>query len=244
MLFRSITLPEILVKEETADTDEDTAESTETVDTENTENEEEEKDNRKVIYYVTDTIQQSQYIRMFKEQGMEAVILDHNIDTSFISQLEARNENYRFARIDADVTDSLKEEVSAEELKETTDTLTEVFRKALGKENLDVKVEKLKDENISSMITLSEESRRMQDMMKMYNMYGMDPSMFGGSETLVLNANNALVKYIFENKDSEHVPMFCKQLYDLALIANQPLSSEGMAAFIARSNEIMMLLTK
>ena len=239
-----ITLPEILVKEETADTDEDTAESTETVDTENTENEEEEKDNRKVIYYVTDTIQQSQYIRMFKEQGMEAVILDHNIDTSFISQLEARNENYRFARIDADVTDSLKEEVSAEELKETTDTLTEVFRKALGKENLDVKVEKLKDENISSMITLSEESRRMQDMMKMYNMYGMDPSMFGGSETLVLNANNALVKYIFENKDSEHVPMFCKQLYDLALIANQPLSSEGMAAFIARSNEIMMLLTK
>ncbi|MGN0291423.1 MAG: molecular chaperone HtpG [Lachnospiraceae bacterium] len=239
-----ITLPEILVKEETEDTDEDTAESTETVDTENTENEEEEKDNRKVIYYVTDTIQQSQYIRMFKEQGMEAVILDHNIDTSFISQLEARNENYRFARIDADVTDSLKEEVSEEELKETTDTLTEVFRKALGKENLDVKVEKLKDENISSMITLSEESRRMQDMMKMYNMYGMDPSMFGGSETLVLNANNALVKYIFENKDSEHVPMFCKQLYDLALIANQPLSSEGMAAFIARSNEIMMLLTK
>ena len=175
---------------------------------------------------------------------MDAVILDHNIDTSFISQLEARNENYRFQRIDADVTESLKEDVSEEDLKETTDTLTEVFKKALGKENLNVEVTKLKDENISSMITLSEESRRMQDMMKMYNMYGMDPSIFGGNETLVLNANNPLVKYIFENKDSEHVPMFCKQLYDLALISNQPLSSEGMAAFIARSNEIMMLLTK
>ena len=246
-----ITLPEMLKKEEKAedadsDTTADTSEDNTASDTDTaSDSDAEEKDNRKVIYYVTDKIQQSQYIRMFKEQKMEAVILDHNIDTSFISQLEARNENYRFARIDADVTDSLKEDVSEEELKETTDTLTEVFKKALNKENLNVKVEKLKDENISSMIILSEESRRMQDMMKMYNMYGMDPSMFGGnSETLVLNANNALVKYIFENKDSEHVPTFCKQLYDLAMIANQPLSSEGMAAFIARSNEIMMLLAK
>ena len=183
---------------------------------------------------------------MFKEQGMDAVILDHNIDTSFISQLEARNEQYRFARIDADVTDSLKEDVSEEELKETTDTLTEVFKNALGKDNLDVKVEKLKDENISSMITLSEDTRRMQDMMKMYSMHGMgmDPSMFGGSGTLVLNANNALVHYIFEHKDSEHVPTFCKQLYDLAMIANQPLPADEMAAFIARSNEIMLLLAK
>ena len=233
-----LTLPEILKKDE-ADTDTGENQDTDTAaDTE--------KDTRKVVYYVTDKVQQSQYIRMFKEQGMDAVILDHNIDTSLISQLEARNEQYRFARIDADVTDSLKEDVSEEELKKTTDTLTEVFKNALGKDNLDVKVEKLKDENISSMITLSEDTRRMQDMMKMYSMHGMgmDPSMFGGSETLVLNANNALVQYIFEHKDSEHVPTFCKQLYDLAMIANQPLPADEMAAFIARSNEIMMLLAK
>lgn len=233
-----LTLPEILKKDE-ADADTEETQDTDTAA-------DAEKDTRKVVYYVTDKVQQSQYIRMFKEQGMDAVILDHNIDTSFISQLEARNEQYRFARIDADVTDSLKEDVSEEELKETTDTLTEVFKNALGKDNLDVKVEKLKDENISSMITLSEDTRRMQDMMKMYSMHGMgmDPSMFGGSETLVLNANNALVQYIFEHKDSEHVPTFCKQLYDLAMIANQPLSADEMAAFIARSNEIMMLLAK
>lgn len=238
-----ITLPEILKKKEEPENTEETTEENTDSTVEDTA-QDADKDTRETVYYVTDTQQQSQYIRMFKEQNMDAVILDHNIDTSFISQLEARNENYRFQRIDADVTESLKEDVSEEDLKETTDTLTEVFKKALGKENLNVEVTKLKDENISSMITLSEESRRMQDMMKMYNMYGMDPSMFGGNETLVLNANNPLVKYIFENKDSEHVPMFCKQLYDLALISNQPLSSEGMAAFIARSNEIMMLLTK
>lgn len=238
-----LTLPEILKKEEVSeDASEDVSNDAADTSAENAS----EKDTRKVVYYVTDKVQQSQYIRMFKEQGMDAVILDHNIDTSFISQLEARNEQYRFARIDADVTDSLKEDVSEEELKETTDTLTEVFKNALGKDNLDVKVEKLKDENISSMITLSEDTRRMQDMMKMYSMHGMgmDPSMFGGSETLVLNANNALVQYIFEHKDSEHVPTFCKQLYDLAMIANQPLPADEMAAFIARSNEIMMLLAK
>ena len=238
-----LTLPEILKKEEVSeDASEDVSNDAADTSAENAS----ETDTRKVVYYVTDKVQQSQYIRMFKEQGMDAVILDHNIDTSFISQLEARNEQYRFARIDADVTDSLKEDVSEEELKETTDTLTEVFKNALGKDNLDVKVEKLKDENISSMITLSEDTRRMQDMMKMYSMHGMgmDPSMFGASETLVLNANNALVHYIFEHKDSEHVPTFCKQLYDLAMIANQPLPADEMAAFIARSNEIMMLLAK
>ena len=238
-----LTLPEILKKEEVSeDASEDVSNDAADTSAENAS----ETDTRKVVYYVTDKVQQSQYIRMFKEQGMDAVILDHNIDTSFISQLEARNEQYRFARIDADVTDSLKEDVSEEELKETTDTLTEVFKNALGKDNLDVKVEKLKDENISSMITLSEDTRRMQDMMKMYSMHGMgmDPSMFGGSETLVLNANNALVHYIFEHKDSEHVPTFCKQLYDLAMIANQPLPADEMAAFIARSNEIMLLLAK
>ncbi len=208
---------------------------------------EEEKDTRKTIYYVTNEQQQSQYVNMFKEQGMDAVILDHNIDSSFITQLERRNEKFKFMRIDADVTESLKEDVSEEELKEETDALTETFRKALNNDKLTVKVEKLKNESVSSIITLSEEGRRMQEMMKMYamgGMGGMDSSMFGGDVSLTLNANNALVKYIFEHKDSEHVPTFCQQLYDLAMISNQPLTPEAMTKFIARSNEIMMLLAK
>ena len=196
------------------------------------------------LFYVTDEVQQSQYINMFKEQGMDAAILKHNIDTAFISHVEQKHEDVKFLRIDADLTEIMKEEVSEEELKDAKDTLTEVFRKALGKENLDVKVEKLKNENISSVMTLSEENRRMQDMMKMYNMSGMDPAMLGGNETLVLNANNALVKYIFENKDSENIPTMCEQLYDLALLSHKQLSPEQMTKFITRSNEILALLTK
>ena len=204
---------------------------------------EEEKPKTK-LYYVTDEVQQSQYINMFKEQGMDAVLLKHNIDSAFISHVEQKHEDVKFLRIDADVTESMREEISEEELKEEKDTLTEVFRKALGRENLEVKVEKLKNENISSMMTLSEENRRMQDMMKMYGMGGMDPSMFGGQETLVLNANNKLVQYIFENKDSEHVPMICGQLYDLSMLSHKQLAPEQMTKFIARSNEILALLTK
>lgn len=227
-----LTLPECLKVD-----DEETADS-ENKDAENTE----EKDTRKPIYYVTDVKQQVQYINMFKEQGMDAVILEHNIDTSFITQLERRNEKIKFVRIDADVTDSMKEETSEEELKEANETLTETFRKALNNEGLKVSVEKLKNASISSVITLSEEGRRMQDMMKMYGMAGMD---FGANDvTLTLNANNDLVKYILENKDSEHVPMFCEQLYDLAMLSNQPLSPDAMTKFIARSNDIMMLLAK
>ncbi|MCD7743752.1 MAG: molecular chaperone HtpG [Lachnospiraceae bacterium] len=232
---------------ETADAAEKTADETveaadaETVDDEDAEEKEPEKT---TIYYVTDDVQQSQYINLFRESGLNAVILKHNIDAPFISHVEQKNEKVKFERIDADVTDTVKEETDAESLKETTDALTEIFRKALGKEKLDVKVEKLKNENISSMITLSEESRRMQDMMKMYNMYGMDPSMFGNDETLVLNANNKLVQYILENKDSENVPMFCEQLYDLAMIAHKPLQPEEMTKFIARSNEILMKLAQ
>ncbi len=208
--------------------------------------EEEPKDDRSVIYYVTDLNQQGQYIKMFKEQGMNAVILDHNIDTSFISQLERRNEKYKFMRIDADLTESLKEEGSEEDLKEAAETLAEVFHKALNNDKLTVKVERLKDSNISSVITLSEESRRMQDMMKMYSMggMGMDASMFGADQTLTLNANHELVKYILEHKDSEYANDFCEQLYDLAMISNQPLSPDAMAKFVARSNKIMMLLAK
>lgn len=202
------------------------------------------KDARKPVYYVTDIQQQGQYINMFKEQGMDAVILDHNIDASFITQLERRNEKIKFVRIDADLTESLKEDVPEEELKEAKDTLTETFRKALGNEKLNVSVEKLKNAEIASVITLSEEGRRMQDMMKMYGMAGMDPSMFGGDQTLILNANHALVQYILDNKDSEHVPVFCEQLYDLAVLSNHPLPTEAMGKFVARSNQIMMLLTK
>ena len=242
ILFKDIndkymTLPELLKEKE-----EKEAEAKDENTEDNAHNTDEQKDTRETIYYVTDKNQQGQYIRMFKESDMNAVILDHNIDTSFITQLEQRNQNYKFMRIDADVTDALKEEVSEEEMKSALDTLTETFRAALGKENLDVKVEKLKDASISSMITLSEEGRRMQDMMKMYNMYGMDPSMFGGNETLILNVNNKLVQYILDHKNGEHVPMFCKQLYDLALLSNQPLSPEAMTAFINRSNEVMMIL--
>ncbi|GHU41229.1 molecular chaperone HtpG [Clostridia bacterium] len=205
----------------------------------------EEKDTRETVYYVTDLQQQSQYINMFKEQGMDAVILDHHIDTSFISQLEHKNENYRFLRIDADLTDSLKEEASEEDLKESTDALTDIFRKALSQENLQVKVEKLKNVSISSVITLSEESRRMQDMMKAYAMPGMDPGMFGGGDvTLTLNANNDLVQYILGHADGEHVNLICEQLYDLALLSNRPLSADAMSKFVARSNEIMRLLAK
>ena len=253
ILFKDIndkytTLPELLVKEEEKATDEngdavdaEVVDDNKDADAANNEPE----DKRKTVYYVTDVAQQGQYINMFKEQGMNAVILDHAIDTSFITQLEQRNENYKFCRIDADVTDSMVEETAEDELKSETETLTEVFRKALNNQGLEVKVEKFKNKDLSSMITVSEESRRMQDMMKMYAMGGMDMSMFGSaSETLVLNANNDLVQYILNNKDGENVDVFAAQLYDLAKIANAPLSPEAMTEFVARSNKIMMLLAK
>ena len=212
--------------------------------TEGTEHSKEEKKEEKVtIFYVTDEIQQSQYINMFKAEGMDAVILKHNIDAPFITHLEQRNENVSFQRIDADLTDSMKEE-NGEDLKELADTLTDVFKKALKKENMNVKVEKLKNDNISSMMTLSEESRRMQEMMKMY---GMDANMFGGDTqtTLILNANHPLVKYVADHKeDEENVPVICEQLYDLAMLAHKQLNPDEMTAFIARSNKIMMLLAK
>ena len=200
---------------------------------------------KKIVYYVTDLQQQSQYVKMFREQDMNAVVLLHNIDQPFVSALEAGDDDVKFQRIDADLTDAFKEEGDEEKLKEDTETLKEMFRKATGKEQLEVKVEKLKNDKVSSMITLSEEARRMQDMMKMYSANGM-----GGMElpdvgqTLVLNANNDLVQYLLANKDGEHSDMFCKQLYDLAMISHQPLQADKMTEFINRSNEIMMLLTK
>ncbi len=173
------------------------------------------------------------------------LFLLHNIDQPFVSALEAGDDDVKFQRIDADLTDAFKEEGDEEKLKEDTETLKELFRKATGKDQLEVKVEKLKNDKVSSMITLSEEARRMQDMMKMYSANGM-----GGMElpdvgqTLVLNANNDLVQYLLANKDGEHSDMFCKQLYDLAMISHQPLQADKMTEFINRSNEIMMLLTK
>ena len=197
------------------------------------------------VFYVTDEVEQSQYINMFKNEGIDAVILTHNIDQPFITNMESKNENLKFKRIDADLSDSFKEETSKDELKDMTEKLSKTFKDALGKENLTVNVEKLKDASISSMITLSEESRRMQDMMKMHGMGGMDPNMFGAEgQTLVLNANNDLVKYVAEHADGENTKIICEQLYDLAMLSHAPLSPEQMTGFIARSNKIMELLAK
>ncbi|MCH5332761.1 MAG: molecular chaperone HtpG [Agathobacter sp.] len=257
ILFKDIngkyqTLPELLAPAEEAaegsegeTTVEDSVEAAEEKDTAAESDSEEKEPEKKTVYYVTDENQQGQYISLFKEQGMNAVILNHNIDTSFISQLEQRNERYQFMRIDADMNESLKDESA--DLTEATATLSELFRSALNNEKLTVKVEALKNEEIASILTLSEHGRRMQDMMKMYSMGGMggmDPNMFAADQTLTLNANHALVKYILEHKDSEHVPMFAEQLYDLALISNQPLSPEAMGKFVKRSSDLMMLLTK
>ena len=223
----------------------ETAEETKAEET--TDSEETKETPKTNIFYVTNEQQKSQYINMFKEQGQDAVILAHNIDSAFITYLEQKHDNVKFQRIDADVHESLKAEV-AEEEKETfqknADSLTEIFRKVLNNEKLDVKVEKLKDENIASMAVLSEESRRMEEMMKMYGMGGMDTGMFGGQASLILNADHPLVQYVVENKEGENVELICKQLYDLALLAHKPLSPQEMTAFVQRSNQIMMLLTK
>ncbi len=225
---------------------EDTAQENVSEDGTAEENADSKEEKKTTIYYVTDEIQQSQYINMFRNQGQDAVILSHNIDSPFITQLEQRNENIQFQRIDADVTDTAKEEVAEtdkEAFQKTTDSLTEIFRKELGNDKLEVKVEKLKDDKVASMITLSEQSRRMQEMMKMYGMgaMGMDT---GNDGTLILNANHPLVQYVVDHKENENVSVICKQLYDLAMIAHKPLNPEEMTAFVQRSNEIMLLLTK
>ena len=224
---------------------ENTEEKAETAEnTENAENADEKKEPEKTtVYYVTDEVQQSQYINMFRSQGMDAVILKHNIDSAFITHAERYNEHVTFQRIDADLTNDMKDE-SGEDLTDATNTLTDLFHKVLDKKDLTVKVENLKDENVSSMVTLSEESRRMQDMMKMYGMTGMDPSMFGGQETLILNAKHPLVQYILKNGENDNTSLFCEQLYDLAMISHKPLSPDEMTKFVSRSNQIMMLLAK
>ena len=256
MLYKNLdhkymTLEDIIkeAKGEEADaakTEEAKAEETKT-DAEESKDTDAKEEEKTRIFYVTDEVQQSQYINMFKAQGQDAIILTHNIDSAFITYLEQKHQEVQFLRIDADVHDSLKDEVAEdekEEFQKTTDSLVEIFRKELGNEKLDVKVEKLKDENVASMAVLSEENRRMQEMMKMYGMGGMDASMFGSQATLVLNANHPLVQFLVANKDSKNASIICKQLYDLAMLAHKPLSPEEMTAFVKRSNDIMMLLTK
>ena len=234
-------------KEETEE--KSTDESAEAAETEAADKDAEaEEKKEKVIYYVTDEKQQSQYINMFKAAKMDAVILNHNIDQPFISQLEAKNEGIKFKRIDADLTDSLKSKTSKkaeEELTKAAETIGKVMKKALKKDKIEIKVEKLKNKKIASMMTLSEESRRMQDMMKMYAMPGMDMGDYGKEgETLVLNANHPLVQYVLDHTDDSNVSMICEQLYDLALLQQAPLEPEAMSKFITRSNDIMLLLTK
>ncbi len=237
-----LTLKDCIEKNKKPEDSENASVETEAKDSEKGEEEEEVK--KTTVFYVTDPVQQSQYINLFREQGLDAVYLRHNIDNTFISHMERINETVKFQRIDSDVTEEVVEDAADEA---TAKALTDLFRKELDNDQLNVKVQNLKNENISSMMTLEEESRRMQEMMRMYNMGGMgmgDPSMFGGKETLILNAKNQLVQYLAAHQDSEHTALICQQLYDLAMISHKPLEPEAMTKFIARSNEIMMLLTK
>jgi molecular chaperone HtpG len=186
---------------------------------------------------------------MFKEQGQDAILLTHPIDNAFITYLEQHNEGISFQRIDAELHDSLKDDVSEDEkkdFKKTSDRLVKIFRRELANENLEVKIEKIKDENVSSMVVLSEQSRRMEEMMKMYSMGDLGPGMMGmgSTGTLVLNANHPLVKYVDEHKKGKTVSLICKQLYDVALLAHKPLSPDEMTEFVKRNNQVMMLLTK
>jgi molecular chaperone HtpG len=258
ILFKNLdgkymTLPECLevkpidVEENATDENGEKVEA-EVVDDNKTEEDQDEEKKEKTIYYVTDEQQQSQYINMFKQAKMEAVVLKHNIDQPFISQLEAKNEGIKFKRIDADIEDTLMNKTSKkaqEELDKQAEELKGVFEKALKKKDMKVSVKKLKNKKIASMITLSEESRRMQDMMKMYSMPGMDTSMFGSEgETLVLNANHPLVDYLSAHKEDDDAKMFAEQLYDLAKLQQAPLTSDEMTQFVQRSNDILLKLTE
>ncbi len=262
ILFKNLdgvymTLPECLevkatdpeeTKEQAVDENGEKVEAEIVNDDESEETQEADDKKEKVIYYVTDELQQSQYINMFKAAKMDAVIMTHNIDQPFLSQLESKNEHVKFMRIDADLTDSFKAKTSKkaqQEMEEQAEKLGKVFKKVLKKEEIKVTIEKLKNKKISSMITLSEESRRMKEMMKMYSMPGMDMGMFGKEgETLVLNANHPLVQYLVEQEEGENTSMICEQLYDLAKIQHAPLDADAMTKFIARSNDIMLLLAK
>ena len=196
------------------------------------------------VFYITDEVAQSQYINMFKEQEIDAIYLTHQIDTTFITHLEQRNPEVKFLRIDSELTDNFKETIDENEEKELTEKLSEKFKKATGVENLIVKVEKLKNADMPSMITVSEQTRRMSEMMEMYGMSNSSTGLGAEGETLVLNMNNDLVQYVLNNDESENTTTICQQLYDLARLANHPLKPEEMTAFVARSNKILSILTK
>ncbi len=226
---------------EVVDADGNTVEGT----GEDEEEKEEKEPPKKTVYYVTDMVQQSQYVNLFREQNLNAVVLPDSIDQPFISSLESRDEDgVKFVRIDADITDTFTDDAADIDVEKETEELSELFKKATGNDKLEVKVESLKNKDVSSMITLSEETRRMQDMMKMYSVNGMglDMGLDTMGQTLVLNANNDLVKYVMENKKSDKTETVAKQLYDLALIAHQPLPPERMTEFMKRSNEIMLMM--
>ncbi|MCR4782177.1 MAG: molecular chaperone HtpG [Lachnospiraceae bacterium] len=235
-----ITLPDLLVKDEEDDKEKS---DSEVVEDNNSDDSSEEKDTRTPVYYVTNSIQQASYISLFKEENMNAVILDQVIDTQFISQLESRNPNYKFMRIDSDTMDSLTEETNEEELKKVNESLSNIFKSALGNDKLKVKAEKFKNKDVSAMLNVSEEGRRINDMMKMYGM-GTENMGLENESTLVLNTNNELVSYLIDNTDSEYKDEFAKQLYDLAVLQNHPLSADEMSEFVNRSNRIMMHLIK
>ncbi|MGN0240430.1 MAG: molecular chaperone HtpG, partial [Candidatus Weimeria sp.] len=246
-----VTLPELLEKDAASHKSEDEKAEGESEEKKDETEKKEEKSDEPVkeedkiaIYYVTDVKQQGQYIDMFKANDMDAVILDRTIDTSFITQLEHRNQHYKFLRIDADISKALSEKTDPKELEDEQKTLEEIFKNELKKDDLTIKVEKLKTEDIAAVIGRDENMRRMNDMMKMYNMNGGDMSDFAGPETLVLNVTHPLVKYLNEHKDSENAGLIAHQLYDLAELSNQPLSPAEMSEFVKRSNQIMELLTK
>lgn len=243
ILFKNIN-DKYLTLNELVDESKNSEDKVETSADENAENSEEKKEVEKTqIFYVNDVKEQSQYVNIFKSAGKDAVVLPHSIDVPFISTLEMKRDNVKFLRIDSDMTDDMRSEEVAEDTKASYDTLSEKVKTALHNDRLKVSVQLLKSDDISSVITISEESRRMQEMMKQYGMMGMDPSMFGGEgETLVLNANHPLVKELLENNHEELFDMICEQLYDLASISHSPLSPERMSAFIKRSNELMLKL--
>ena len=243
ILFKNIN-DKYLTLNELVDESKNSEETLENSSDETSENAEEKKEVEKTqIFYVNDVKEQSQYVNIFKSAGKDAVVLPHSIDVPFISTLEMKRDNVKFLRIDSDMTDDMRSEEVAEDTKASYDALSEKVKTALHNDRLKVSVQLLKSDDISSVITISEESRRMQEMMKQYGMMGMDPSMFGGEgETLVLNANHPLVKELLENNHEELFDMICEQLYDLASISHGPLSPERMSAFIKRSNELMLKL--
>lgn len=197
----------------------------------------------KLVYYTTDTVQQAQYIQILQSHGVEAAVLDHSIDTPFISLVESKTDGLKFQRVDADLSELMKEarnEADEEVLKAETEVLEAAFRAALGVEELKLQLETLKNDDVSGMIILSESNRRMQDMFRSYGMKHMDPGMFPSEEVLVLNRKHPLVQYMLKAEaDADLKALVAQQLYDLALMSHKPLTSTQMTAFISRSNELM-----